>query len=81
MQVKQIIYSKQYKLGLPNYSNITVGMTMTVEYAEDEVPNHGGVWDQINQQLHSQTDLDPSWIKTEELRDYHKLILKIPKTQ
>lgn len=79
MQIRQVNYRKEFKVGLPNYSNITVSMEMTVELQNDEKPNHNAIWDEINQQIFIQTDLDPSWIKTHELRDYHKLVIKVPK--
>lgn len=78
MKITQITYSKQLKLGLPNYSNVTIGMNMTVDYNENESLNHGKMWDIINQELQNQSSLDPSWIKQESLKESTKYTVKIP---
>lgn len=79
MRIKEITYHKEFKLGMPNYSNITAGMHVTVELKEGEKANDNEIWDYINGQILNQTDLDPMWIKQENLKGHLKLILKIPK--
>lgn len=79
MKIRQITYAKEYKLGLANYSNITVHMEYVVDIQEGEQPNHDQIWDEINHNLFSQTDLDPSWVKKDDLKDFTKYVLKIPK--
>jgi hypothetical protein len=79
MKLKQIELSKKYKLGLPNYSNIDVGVCMTFDVGEDEKVDWDSTWDEINSQISSQTDLDAGWIKSDELKEDIKLTVKIPK--
>ena len=78
MKIQTITYSKQYKMSLGNYSNITAGMSITIEVEEGEEIDHEAFWDLINGQIFNQTDLDPGWIKKEDLKDFTKYILKIP---
>lgn len=78
MRIKKVLYGKELKLGLPNYSNITVTMHMEVELAEGEKQKDDSIWDHINHQLFRQTDLDPSWLTTQTGKDWTKYILKIP---
>jgi len=81
MQIKQITYSKQLKLGLPNYSNITIGMSIIVDITEGEKSNHNAIWDEINSELKNNCDFDPSWIKSDELRKHWKYTIKIPRME
>lgn len=79
MKLTQITATKNFKVGLPNFSNITVGLSLQFEIEEGEQPDFDGVWDTINHQLANQTDIDPAWMKSTELKDSYKLILKVKK--
>ena len=80
MKTKSITLSKEFKKGLPNYSNSTVGIVMNFEIEEGEEFNWNGAWDIINRELQNQAgDNDASWLKTEELKDNYKYTIKIPK--
>lgn len=80
MKVKEVTMSKEYKIGLPNYSNMTVGISMTFEVKEDEKVDWDNAWDTINQQLRMQSsDIDASWIQQTELKDSYKFTVKTPK--
>jgi len=80
MKIKEFTLSKKFKRGLPNYSSIDVGMSMTIEVPEGEVPNFGEVWDTINRELTIQSDsLDPTWITSGETKDAYKFTIKMPK--
>lgn len=81
MKNTQVVLSKQFKIGLPSYSNITVGVTMTWDIAEGEQFEFDKGWDIINQQLNSQADTDPSWIKTDEYKNKYKATISMPKQQ
>lgn len=56
MKAKDLTLSKQLKVGLPNYSSVTVSMGMTVEIEEKEKPNYEGLWNKINEQLSEQVN-------------------------
>lgn len=84
MKTKSITLGKEYKVGLPNYSNITVSMYETFEFGENEEPTEETylqIWDKINRHLQQQTDgvTDPSWIHTQELKNSYKTVIKTPK--
>jgi len=80
MKIKEFTLSKKFKRGLPNYSSMDVGMSMTVEVPEGEEPNFDEVWDTINRELSSQSDsLDPSWITSGETKSSYKFTIKMPK--
>lgn len=65
MQIKQITYHKEFKKGLPNFSNMAASMDITVEYKEDEERKHQEIWEQINAELNREVqDIDPEWIRT-----------------
>ncbi len=79
MKLKEITLHKNFKLGLPNFSNIDVGVYMTFEIGEKEELDWDSAWDIINQQISNQCDLDPMWLKTDELKKQFKLTIKVPK--
>lgn len=79
MKVKQVTVRKEFKFGLPQYSNITAGCEMTVEIGEDEKVDWNELWDEVNRQLYLQSDIDPAWQKTDEFREHFRLTMKIPK--
>jgi len=63
MKITKVKVYKEFKRGLPNYSNITVGMGLEFEVEEGSQPDYDKAWDIVNQQLTIQSDsLDPSWI-------------------
>lgn len=76
--LKQITLGKEFKVGLPNYSNLTLHCEMTWELSEEEKPNLDQMWDEINEQLHVQsTGIDPTWLEKKEYKNFFKV--KIPK--
>ena len=80
MKITQETFSKQFKVGLPNFSNITVGHAITVEVKEGEKIDRGEAWDVVNQQLSIQTgSIDQSWIETREYQNFFKTVIKTPK--
>ncbi len=79
MQIKKVELSKFLKLNIGNFSNVTVGVAIGWELKEDEEFDYNEGWDIINRQISSQKDLDQSWIKNEETKDYYKTTIKIPK--
>lgn len=81
MNVQEFTIHKEMKIGLPNYSNITVGVTMTFQVQPDEVIDWDKAWDAVNQQLAIQAEAgaDPSWIHKNELKNDYKVTMKIPK--
>ena len=79
MTIKQVTLSKQFKIGLPNYSNITIGVDMTWDVGENEQFDFSRGWDIINHELNNQSDTDPSWIKTKEYKNKYKATIDIKK--
>ena len=80
MKIKEVKLYKEYKIGLPNFSNITAGYGMTIEVGEGEEPDNDALWDKVNQQLAMQSDnIDPSWIKTQEFSNFFKTTIKSTK--
>jgi hypothetical protein len=64
MKTKEIQVHKHYKLGLPHYSSMDVGIGMTIELEENEKPNWHIIWEEINREIQKEAgDLDPLWIK------------------
>jgi hypothetical protein len=82
MKVKEITVSKEMKVGLPSFSNLTAHMSVTFEIAPGEAPDYDKAWDTVNQQLAYQVDgIEPSWMKTQEFAKFFKLTVKMPKLQ
>lgn len=80
--IKEISIGKEFKLGLPNYSNITVRADIKFELSENEKPDWGAMWDEVNQQLSIQSDgTDPSWIQSKEYKNFFKTTIKHPKNE
>jgi len=80
MRITQETFSKQIKVGLPNFSNITVGHSITVEVKEGEKIDRREAWDVVNQQLSIQSgSIDASWMKTREYQNFFKTVIKTPK--
>lgn len=81
MKIKEGTFSKQLKLGLPNFSNVTVGMSLTVELGEGEDFDMDEIWNRINNELHIEAEngTDQAWMRADELKDSYKLTLKLKK--
>ncbi len=81
MKVKEISLHKEFKIGLPNYSNQTIGVYMTWEVGENERFDFNQGWDIINRELGLQAnDLDPAWMKVDEFKNKYKATINVPKT-
>jgi len=78
-KIKTVTLEKEFKFGLPNYSNITSGMTITWEIEEGEEFDFDEGWDMINGQLSIQTDVEPAWMHTKEYKNYFKTTIKTDK--
>jgi len=81
MKLTNVTLTKTYKIGLPNFSNITVGTTLTWEVAEGEDFEYTKGWDVINQQLdiQAQNGIDPSWLKRDEYKEHYSTTIKTKK--
>lgn len=82
MKLKEVTLRKEFKIGLPNYSNMTCAIYMTWSIEEGEQFDFDKGWDSINQQLSIQSDnIDASWIQTKEHKEKYKATVNIPKYQ
>lgn len=81
MKIIQVTAHKEFKFGLPNFSNITAGAGLTVEVGEGEMVDWNELWDTINQQIFNQSNMDQSWIDKKEFRNHFKITIKQPKEQ
>lgn len=81
MKMIKVSLTKHLKLGLPNYSNVTVGCSIEWEIGEKEEMDFRQAWDVINQQLSIQADqgTDPSWITYDETNKKYKVTVHSPK--
>ena len=80
MKLIEVSVGKEFKIGLPNYSNITVRCDLKFQIAENEEVDWNKVWDEVNYQLNMQAgDTDPSWITTKEYKNFFKSTIKTPK--
>lgn len=80
MRISKITLGKEFKVGLPDYSNITLHCEMTFDIAENEAPDYEKMWDEINQQLYIQSGgIDPTWIGTKEYKKFFKVTVNQPK--
>lgn len=80
MKIKEATFSKSIKIGLPNYSNIDVSYSMTVEIAEGEKLDNNACWEHVNTQLYIQTDgIEPSWMSTKEYKNFFVTSIKTKK--
>lgn len=80
MKIKEVSIGKEFKAGLPNFSNITVRADIKFEVKEDEQVNWNFAWDEVNRQLSGQVgSLEPSWIKTQEFNKFFKVTFKVQK--
>lgn len=80
MRVTNVTLSKELKIGLPNYSNCTAGVSITWELDKTEEFDFDKGWDIINQQISMQADtVDPAWINVKENKNHYKATIKQPK--
>ena len=81
MKLVEISIGKEFKKGLPNFSNVTARCDMTWEIGEKEEPDFPAMWDTINSQLEIQADnTDQTWIQTKEHKEHFTTTIKTPKT-
>lgn len=75
--------TKNFKKGLPNYSNLTVGISMTWEIGEGETFDFDQGFDILNQQISLQANdgLEDSWMRTRETTKNYIASVKIPKKE
>jgi len=79
-KIKTISLGKEFKKGLPNFSNVSARCDITWELLETEEPDFDAMWDKINQQLDIQSQgTDASWITTTELKNEYKTVIKSKK--
>ena len=80
MKIKKITIGKEFKVGLPEFSNITLRCDLTFELSENEDPNWNEMWDEVNRQLSIQSQgIEPSWINTKEYKNFFKTTVKTMK--
>lgn len=80
MKIKQITVTKEFKCGLPNYSNLTTGLSLTVEIKEGEEVNFPRLWDKVNRELEIQSaTIEPNWMITKEYKNFFRTTIKTPK--
>lgn len=79
--MKEITLHKEMKIGLPNYSNVTVGMHVTWEL-ENGVMDFDRAWDEINRQLQIQAEAgtDQTWIHNKEYKNHTSTVIKQKKS-
>lgn len=82
MKIKEAEFKKEMKVGLPNFSNITVSFGMTIEIEEGEKLDTDKCWDYVNQELGIQAGhIEPSWMETREYSNFFKTTIKSPKNK
>lgn len=54
MILKEITLHKQMKMGLPNYSSIAVGVSITATITDGERPDTTMLWTSIDKQIEEQ---------------------------
>jgi len=80
MKIKKVTLGKEFKMGLPNFSNVTASVYLEAEVGENEEIDYDSLWDNINQELSIQTgDIDPTWITTGEFKNFFKTTIKVAK--
>lgn len=86
MKTTKITLFKEFKVGLPNYSNMTARMGLEAELDEDDLAPDGTpakhaldrLWDVANAEISMESgDIDPSWIKVNEFKNFFRV--RIPK--
>jgi hypothetical protein len=77
MRIKTITFKKEFKKGLPHYSNITAGMELTIELEENEKLDKEMIWEEINRELDIQVEtIDPAWIRGDDKGHYYQAFNK-----
>ena len=79
MKIREVTLSKHLKIGMPGFSNLTVGISITGEAKEGEEIDYEALLDLVNQKLGNAVDFDPSWIRSEQFKQHYKITVKIPK--
>lgn len=76
----KVSLGKEFKIGLPSFSNITASCHIEYEVGEDEEVDFDKAWDEVNQQVSMQVGgIDPSWMQTKEYSNFFKVFIKVPK--
>lgn len=73
MKMTDVTLQKHYKIGLPNFSNVTVGVSLTWELGEGESMDYEKGWEVINRELDTQAQkgLSSEWNR-QDIRDRYK---------
>ena len=80
MVIKEVSVGKEFKVGLPNYSNITARCDIKVEVVKGERVDWTELWDTVNHELAVQSNtIDPAWMQTKSYANYFKTTIKTPK--
>jgi hypothetical protein len=80
-KITEINLNKQFKKGLPNYSSMMVGASITWTFEEGEEINYEEMWQEIDSQIGTQTDIDPDWIQVSQTKNDYKVKAHFPKTR
>ena len=82
MKMVSVSLTKHLKVGMPNYSNISIGTTIAWEMGEGEEFKFDKGWDILNRQLQNQANqgTDPAWIQTKEYDKHYSTVIKHKKT-
>lgn len=82
MKIKTVRLSKEYKVGLPQFSNLTTMCDITWEVGENEEFDWDSAWDYVNHQMYVQSsNIDSSWIQNKEYNGFFKTIVRTQKTR
>jgi len=80
MKIIKVSVGKEYKFGLPSFSNITASAHIEAEIEKGEKVDWPALWDEINQQLHIQASgIEPGWIQTKQYKNFFKTTIKVEK--
>jgi hypothetical protein len=80
MRIVKLTFYKEMKIGLPQFSNVTIGHGMDVEVKDGENVDYDSCWDEVNRQLSIQTQgVDPSWVQTGNYKNFFKTTIRTPK--
>lgn len=79
MKLNKVRLFKELTIQVKDFHPLKTGVDITFDVDKGEEFDFPRAWDIINQELNIETDLDPSWIKTEVLKDFYKTTIKFPK--
>lgn len=79
IKITKATFFKEFKRGLPSFSNITASMGIEVDVEEGKKLDTDECWDFITREIQNQTSLDPSWINTKEHNEHFTTTIKTPK--